>query len=197
MKATAETTATLPEGYAPLVRIDLKENKRQFWLVNGLSLMVTLVLLVPMVCLIPFSALYEGGAIMALVRLLIMVILLVAYVVLHEMVHGIFMKRFSGVKPHFGISLSYAYAGSDAYFNRRHYIFIALAPVVLWGAVLAIVTPLVPRAWFWVVYFIQIMNLSGAAGDMYVTVRMLRLPADILVQDSGVAMTVFSRTSHE
>ena len=50
----------------------------------------------------------------------------------------------------------------------------------------------VPIAWFWVVFAIQIMNLSGAAGDLYVTVRFLRLPKDILVKDTGVAMTVYA-----
>jgi len=69
-----------------------------------------------------------------------------------------------------------------------------LAPVVFWGIVLAVINVLVPLEWFWVVYFIQIINLSGAAGDLYVTVKFSRLPSDILVQDYGVGMTVYSRT---
>ena len=41
-------------------------------------------------------------------------------------------------------------------------------------------------------YFIQITNISGGAGDLYVTFKFSRMPSDILVQDSGVGMTVYS-----
>ena len=64
---------------------------------------------------------------------------------------------------------------------------------MLWGIVLAVVNLLVPVEWFWVIYFGQITNLSGAAGDLFVTIRFSRLPKDILVQDYGVGMKVFSR----
>ena len=70
---------------------------------------------------------------------------------------------------------------------------IALAPVVFWGIVIAVINVLVPEGWFWVVYMIQVTNLSGAAGDLYVTVKFSRFPKDILIKDHGVGMTVFSK----
>ena len=85
-----------------------------------------------------------------------------------------------------------AFVGSNAYYCRKHYIIIALAPIVVWGVVLGIVNVLVPEDWFYVVYMIQMTNISGAAGDLYVSWKMNRLPEDILIQDSGVAMTVYS-----
>lgn len=60
------------------------------------------------------------------------------------------------------------------------------------GIVLAVLQFAVPDSWAWIVYFIQIINISGAAGDIYVTYKMSRLPADILVNDVGVSMTVYS-----
>lgn len=197
MKPTAKTTATLPEGYGVIHTVDLKNNKKQFWTVNLLSAAMAVILIWPAMYFVPFHTLFEGEPLEMLARMAVLAVSLVAYVALHELVHGIFMKGFSGVKPHYGISWTYAYAGSKAFFNRRHYVIIALAPVVIWGVVLAVVTPLVSPAWFWVPYFIQIMNLSGAAGDLYVTARMSRMPADILVQDSGVAMTVYGRPNSE
>jgi hypothetical protein len=119
----------------------------------------------------------------------------IAYIVLHELVHGIFMKHFSGVKPKYGFTLMYAYAGSEAYFNKKSYIIIALAPVVIWGAVLGVLCAVLPQSWFWVVYLIQIGNISGAAGDFYVTFKFLKLPKDILVNDTGVAMTVYTKNN--
>ena len=87
----------------------------------------------------------------------------------------------------------YAFAGSDDYYAKKPYIFIALAPIVVWGIVLAVINLLVPRQWFWMVYLIQVINLSGAAGDLFVTVKFSRLPKDILVRDYGVGMRVYSK----
>ena len=58
--------------------------------------------------------------------------------------------------------------------------------------IFGVLSALVPRDWFWVVWFWQIMNVSGAAGDVYVTLKLLRAPSDILVKDTGVSMTVYS-----
>ena len=77
--------------------------------------------------------------------------------------------------------------------DKKAYIFIALAPVVLWGVVLAVINCFVPTKWFWVVYLIQIANISGAAGDLFVTIKFSRFPKDILVKDYGVGMTVYSK----
>lgn len=89
----------------------------------------------------------------------------------------------------------YAFAGSEDHYDKSAYIFIALAPVILWGVVLAVINPFVSAQWFWVVYFVQIINLSGAAGDFFVSVRFSRLPKDILVKDYGVGMRVYSRNT--
>lgn len=52
---------------------------------------------------------------------------------------------------------------------------------------------LVPTGWFWVVYLIQMMNISGAAGDLYVSASFSKLPKDILINDTGVSMTIYSK----
>lgn len=87
----------------------------------------------------------------------------------------------------------YAYAGSEAYFTKKRYFIIALAPVAVWGVVLLALCMLVPAPWFWTVYLIQIGNIAGAAGDFYVVWRFAAMPPDILVRDAGVDMTVYSR----
>lgn len=87
----------------------------------------------------------------------------------------------------------YAYAGSNCYFNKKSYLVITLAPIVVWGVVLLILNLIFKETWFWVIYFIQMMNISGAAGDLYVACRFSKLPDDILVKDIGVNMTVYSK----
>ena len=118
---------------------------------------------------------------------------IVVYMVLHELVHGIAMRLCGTKKIKYGFTGMYAFAGSEDYYYKKPYIFIALAPVVLWGVVLAIITPLVPEQWFWVVYMIQVTNISGAAGDLFVTVKFSRFSDSILVKDYGVGMSVYDQ----
>ena len=183
----------VPEDYRELFSIDLQKDKKLMLLVNLLALAIAAVLFVAGLLAVPISALFdlESGLGAYILRFAALVVGMIVYIFLHELVHGVFMRHFSGQKPHYGFTGIYAYAGSDACFDRRSYLVIALAPVVIWGLVLAVLAPLVPRSWFWVVYLIQIINLSGAAGDFYVTARFSRLPPDILVRDTGVSMTVF------
>lgn len=185
---------TLPEGYRPILSLDLQKNKRQMLTVSIIGTVIAIVMLGVALPFVPLSTLFDmsAGLGMYALRFGVLLVGMVAYIILHELVHGILMRALSGVKPHYGFTLMYAYAGSDAYFNKGSYLLIALAPVVLWGAVLAVINALVPTAWFWVVYLIQMTNLSGAGGDIYVTFKFARLPRDILVRDTGVAMTVFA-----
>ncbi len=184
----------LPEGYKEVLSINLQKDKKLALIVNLIGLVVMLAMGVPMHFYIPISTLFDFsqgfGAYCA--RFVVMIISLVLYLVLHELVHGITMKMCGTKKVKYGFTGMYAFAGSDDYYDKKSYIIIALAPVVVWGIVLAIINCLVPENWFWVVYFIQISNISGAAGDIYVTAKFSKLPNDILVQDSGVGMTVYS-----
>ena len=180
---------SLPEGYEPMLSVDLQKNKRLAVLVNALALVIAAVLMVLGIVRRPIEV--EIGDPTLFWRLFALAGGYIVYIVLHELVHGVFIRIFSGKRAKYGFTGMYAYAGSDAYFAKYPYLIIALAPVVIWGAVLAALCALVPPAWFWVVYFVQIGNLSGAAGDFYVTLRFLRLPREILVRDYGVGMTVF------
>ena len=189
-----ENCTSLPNDYKEVLKIDLQKNKKLALLVNGLALLIAAVMV-----LIPLLSENTRCVIMdyifddSFLKLIILCIGMVVYMILHELVHGIFMKKFSGVKPKYGFTGLYAYAGSTAYFNKKCYIIIALAPIVIWGIVLLILQLAVPSSWGWTVYFIQIINISGAAGDVYVTYKMSRMPSDILVNDVGVSMTVYSK----
>lgn len=187
---------TLPKGYKEIYSIDLQKDKKASLFVNLIAIAILMLLIVPMHFLVPISTLFdmEGGLGNYSIRFLALIVLIIMYMVFHELVHGIAMKICGTEKVKYGFTGLYAFAGSSDYYGKRAYIFIALAPVVLWGIVLAIINPLVPVEWFWVVYIIQVMNISGAAGDLFVTVRFSRFPKDILVRDHGVGMTVYSQS---
>lgn len=185
----------LPNGYKEIFSLNLQKDKKIAFLVNLFAVVIMLAMAVPMHFYIPLFTLFDmqNGLGAYILRFAAIMGLLVVYMVLHELVHGVTMKLCGTQKVKYGYTGLYAFAGSDDYYDKKSYRIIALAPVVIWGIVIAIVNAFVPRAWFWVVYFIQIMNISGAAGDLYVTVKFSRLPKDILVRDTGVEMTVYSR----
>ena len=189
---------TLPEGYKKILHIDLQKDKKLMLIVNGLALVVSLFMFIPAVYIVPVNVFFSyDDPESILIKVAVMLVGFVVYMLLHEAVHGIAMRRFCAAKVKYGFAGMYAYAGSDGYYCKKDYITIALAPIVVWGSVLLILNFLVSTSWFYVVYFIQVGNISGAAGDLYVTWRMRKLPADSLIQDSGVSMTVFSKEAME
>lgn len=187
----------LPEGYKEIYSVDLQKDKKAALLVNVIGVIIMLVMGVPMHFVVPVTKLFDMSAGLGayFLRFGALIVLMVAYMILHELVHGVAMKLCGTKKVKYGFTGMYAFAGSEDYYSKKPYIFIALAPVVLWGVVLAVINPFVPEQWFWVVYFIQIFNISGAAGDFFVTAKFSRMPKDILIHDSGVGMTVYSKES--
>lgn len=189
-----KSVRALPEGYRELLSVDMKKDKKLAVLVNALSLLIAAVLGLPVHFFsVPFTSIGWGGQKAYLTHVAVLFGGMFVYVILHELVHGIAMKLCGTKKVKYGFTGLYAFAGSDDYYSKKPYIAIALAPIVVWGVILGIVNALVPVEWFWVVYFIQLINLSGAAGDLYVTIKFAGLPKDILVRDYGVSMTVYGR----
>lgn len=183
----------LPEDYGEIYSLNLQKDKRTAIIVNLLALAIAAVMAVSMNFFVPVTSFFDmsGGIVRYFLRLAALIVLIVLYMVLHELVHGIAMKLCGTKRVKYGFTGLYAFAGSEDYYDKKSYIFIALAPIVLWGTVLAAVNFFVPTEWFWIVYMIQLINISGAAGDLFAAVKFSRMPKNILIQDSGVSMRVF------
>ncbi len=183
----------LPEDYGEIYSLNLQKDKRTAIIVNLLALAIAAVMAVSMNFFVPVTSVFDmsGGIVRYFLRLVALIVLMVLYMVLHELVHGIAMKLCGTKRVKYGFTGLYAFAGSEDYYDKKSYIFIALAPIVLWGTVLAAVNFFVPTEWFWIVYMIQLINISGAAGDLFAAVKFSRMPKNILIQDSGVSMRVF------
>ncbi len=189
----------LGEGYREIYAVDLQKDKKMAVLVNAAALLVAAVMMVPMAFVVPLSTMFdteqglEQGLIALLFRLVALMVLMIVCLVLHELTHGVAMKLCGTKKVRYGFTGLYVVVRSDDYYDKTAYIFIALAPVVLWGIVIALVNGVVNAPWFWVVYLLQIINVSGAVGNLFVTIKFAAMPKDILVKDDGVSMTVYSR----
>ena len=178
----------LPLGYRQALQLDLQTNGK---LRYGIALGATLICLFMVLLgnyIQPVRRYYRGQPEQA--AYIFLGILL--YMILHEMVHGIFMWIFSGEPAHFKISMPFACTRSDIYFHKPQYLIIALAPLLIWGIALGFACYFnLQNHWFWTFYIIEIVNMSGAASDLYVVWKFRKLPSEILIHDSGTAITLY------
>ncbi len=187
----------LPAGYREHRRVDLQRDKKAALLVNGAAAAATVLLLLAGGLLVPASAFFDAGPDdsfwrAVLLKPLVMLAGVILYVLLHELTHGAAMKAFGARRVRFGFTGLYAYAGSEQdWFDRTAYLVTALAPLAVWGVIFTAALLLVPRSWFWVVYLWQVCNVTGAAGDIYVSILTARMPRTVLCRDTGVSMSFF------
>lgn len=181
-------------GYKECTKIDLVKNKKEALLVNiyGIIIMVVMAVFIPLLIM--------GGIIEFNLEttfplfFIVLLISLILYIPLHEIVHGIVLKNYTDEKLSFGWKLVYAYCGSkEAVVNRREYYAVALAPLLVFSVVfisLMVLNPSLSLVW----YVMEIMNVSGSVGDIYVSVKLRKEKSrDILITDSGTDMSFWSR----
>ncbi len=187
----------LPDGYDEIKRFSFTNDKKLYKYINVAAFASAVFLVLIMRIFVPFdlftptsSEEVEG----IFIKCGVLCVSAFAYVILHEAIHGVFIRIISGKWGKFGFNSNFAYASSAAFFGRYEYVTIALAPIVIWGIVLGVVNMIVPVGWFWVIYIIQIINLSGAVGDVYITYAVTKLPKESLFKDDGLDITVYAKT---
>ena len=122
---------------------------------------------------------------------------ILAYIVvmfLHEVVHALAFL-FWGGKPYFGAKLPVAlYCGAkNQLFRRNQYLVVGLAPLIV-ISLAAIIFTLFSPALASYTLFASIGNFSGAAGDVWSVLRILRQPADVLIEDTESGYRVWEIT---
>ena len=181
-------------GYKECTKIVLVKNKKEALLVNiyGIIIMVVMAVFIPLLIM--------GGIIEFNLEttfpifFIVLLISLILYIPLHEIVHGIVLKKYTDEKLSFGWKLVYAYCGSkEAVVDRKEYYAVALAPLLVFSVVfisLMVLNPSLSLVW----YVMEIMNVSGSVGDIYVSIKLRKEKSrDILITDSGTDMSFWSR----
>ena len=136
----------------------------------------------------------EGNFRLGLVEMGLSIVGIVLTLILHELTHGLVMQMF-GAKPKFGIIWKglMLYATSPGYaYHRNNYVVIALAPFVF-ISVLVVLGMLVLQGTAWVVLLAicGVVNASGAVGDMWITMIVLRYAATAYVMDERDGIRMF------
>ena len=190
------SSSSLPENYRLTCSIDLQNDKKTALTVNALAIFLFFLIGIPINLLRPvygfFDITDDAGA--YFLRLFLLLTGTFLYVCLHELTHAATMRYFGGSSVRFGFTGLYAYAGSEKdYFDQYSYVRIALAPITVWSVILALLSAAADQTpYFWVISFIQLTNISGAAGDLYVSWKVGRMSPKVYVMDTGTAMTVFA-----
>lgn len=136
----------------------------------------------------------EGGAWQVIIALVILLAITFVTTIIHELVHGIAFAAFGG-SPRYGLKVKYflplAYATSPGnIFRRNAFIIISLAPLVVIDVVCLLMLAIFPQApWLiWVIAF----NTSGAIGDIWIAVQLLRCPKSIRVEDREESIAIYA-----
>ena len=127
--------------------------------------------------------------------ILISVALFIGTLVLHELIHGVFISIYGG-KPRYGAGIAYIlpyfYATTKTVFLRNQFIVIAIAPLVLISLVGIGLMAAFPSIAHWI-FIPLVINASGAVGDLWVTRNVLRYPKHVLLEDRKTGLIIYGK----
>lgn len=189
----AESKPVLP-GYREVLYWRLSESPSRLGLMQGLAVVLLLgsgwVLFRFASWLAPEAVLpvnFGGRAVLAIIAAVLVMILM------HEGVHGMMMRLF-GARPVFGIwwEIGVAYATAPGHpFTRNQFVAIAVAPLVVLSVGGVLMLPFAPPWLIPALLVFVAFNISGAAGDVWMTVLCLGYPAEAMVIDERDGIRVF------
>jgi len=136
----------------------------------------------------------EGEVRLGLVEISLAVVGILLTFVFHELTHGLAMQMF-GARPKYGILWKglMLYATSPGYaYRRNNYVVIALAPFVFISMLVVLgMWVLQGTTWVALLALCGVVNASGAVGDMWMTLIVLRYAAPAYVMDERDGIRVF------
>ena len=111
--------------------------------------------------------------------------------VLHEAIHGIFLYAYTGSMPKIGFKVVYGYAGApDWYIKKNLFYIISLSPFVLMTVAGFILMLLVPLSLHAPIFMAITLNAAGSLGDLWVCYRLLKVPRNAYVNDTGLCARI-------
>lgn len=175
-----------------LYSFDTSKDKKLMFYVNLTEAVVGAVLLLIGCKIVPFKEMYNvSGLTKFMWRSVALVLCMAACLALHEMIHIIAVKHFTGESAEKGFDKFYPYVGSKEELNKKNYLRISLAPIVIIDVFLLILLAIAPRSWFWLVYITLTMHVSGTVGDIYCAYKIISEKNGITIIDNGKAVEIW------
>lgn len=195
-----QAVQTLPPNYRPAKSFDLKSTPRllalnvlglvmlfiSIWLFSNFVIWVRpadAVLNLEFAITSSKQILYNVGGLLLLSLLM---------VVLHEGLHGLSFWYFTRQMPRFAFKGAYAYAAAPGwYIPRNAYLITGLAPLVGITLIGLLVLAFAPAGLILPTLALMCFNASGAGGDLWVVVNLLRVPVASYALDDGDSAVLF------
>lgn len=186
---------TLPAGYKQALYINAKDAK--FGIIfNLIALAVLAVVIILAVLLLRLGGKLTSDILdMEYVQLMVAYVVffgsMVAYIILHELVHGIAYKTLTGEKLTFGLSWSCAFCGvPNIYTYRKTAMISVIAPFAVFTVLLLpllVLLYFISPLYFLIVAFIFGLHAGGCSGDLYVLYLLAVKFKDkrVLMRDTG------------
>lgn len=200
---TMETVRTLPPGYQLASRFSMQDNRLLLIMnIAGFFLLVLFgwLFTAAALWLRPADAetflqiRWEGFSAIGSIALVLVIIF--ATIVVHEAVHGLGFILLAKAKPIFAFRGVYAYAAAPGwYIPRDRYLTIGLAPFILISLMGVVLMAFVPPVWIAPLVLVCVINASGAVGDLWVAVLLLRQPFNALAHDGGDEISIYARST--
>ena len=128
--------------------------------------------------------------------ILIVIALFIGTLVLHELIHGVFISIYGG-KPYYGVGnaffiFPYFYTTTKTIFLRNQFIVILIAPLILISLVAIGLMVASPSFAHWI-FLPFLINALGAVGDLWMTRNLLRYPEHVLLEDRETGTIIYGR----
>ena len=176
----------LPKGYNEYLSVDFNTKK---YLISFNIFVVVVTLTIFSVFKIdqcPLFSIRSG---------IVLIIGMFTMIIIHELIHGLFIHIFSKKRATYKISFFYASAGaSDRYFDKIEYITIALAPVIILSIIYILLMNILSIEYYNAILFIFAISFGSAIGDFYISVLTLFQPKFIIINDEGEKMHFYTKT---
>ncbi len=131
----------------------------------------------------------SGSFTVSLPNLIIGVTFAIGLIVFHEALHGAGVLL-TGNLPSFGIGPGFAYTTCHKPLTRNGYLLVIVLPLLVINIGAIILGGLLPGAVGWML-FISIINTAGAGGDVWMLVRVMRLPSVARIVDLASGFAVY------
>lgn len=115
----------------------------------------------------------------------------IVFIIIHELIHIIFMFLFSKNKINISFKFPTISVGSNAYFNKIQYIIISLAPVIILGIVNLICFFILSFKFLFAV--LLVLNFATATGDYILTYYALKQKRNSFFVDNANNIFVYEK----
>ena len=185
----------LPSGYKQACYINAKDTK--FGIIFNLIALAVLIVVIALAIISlhiadrQIPSFLEMGPLQLLSIYVVFIAITSAYVVLHELVHGIAYKAQTGEKLTFGVSWSCAFCGVPHIYTYRKTALIAVvAPFAVFTLLfipILILLYFVSPLYYMIMAVVFGLHLGGCSGDLYVLYLLTKKFKDknTLMRDTG------------